>query len=129
MPRWWTGWMALVTAVLPGLVFLTSVVTFGLALPFWLIAANLWWVLAFRGVWLFARQSGGRSRAWGALGGAVLAVAGLFSGWWPWRWRACLRWRRRCWRGSPDRCRNRWNKSGRAMGFWLRKPAIRHVLR
>lgn len=80
MPRWWTGWMALVTAVLPGLVFLTSVVTFGLALPFWLIAANLWWVLAFRGVWLFARQSGGRSRAWGALGGAVLAVAGLFFG-------------------------------------------------
>lgn len=84
MPGWWIVSFgisliaAFVVAAMPELVLVSLVYTFGILLPFWLLAANFWWVLALVGLWLFVHSLRGSGWAWSVVLLFIGLVAGLF---------------------------------------------------
>lgn len=77
MPGWWVLWSiiaaaAALLALSNDLVLISTIYSFGLMLPLWFIAANLWWVMALIGLWLLIRRFIGAKRA----SVAVLALLG-----------------------------------------------------
>jgi hypothetical protein len=84
MPGWWIVTFGIslvavfVVAAMPGVVLISSLYTFGILGPFWLLAANLWWLLALIGIWLFVFRMRGVAWATGVLVLCIGLVAGLF---------------------------------------------------
>lgn len=78
MPGWWVVWsiiaaIAALAATSNDLVLISTIYSFGLMLPIWYLAANLWWVMALIGLWLQIRRFAAPKLA----AVAVLALVGV----------------------------------------------------
>ena len=85
MPGWWVLWsimaaVAALAAISNDLVLISTIYSFGLLLPVWFIAANLWWVMALIGLWLLIRRfAGARPAIVVVLALVSVATTGFYS--------------------------------------------------